>query len=307
MHGGVLVLLCAAALPLRLQRVERLVLLTSGRPLRVADIGCDHGALAISLSQSAQAGAARILAVDAAAKALAGAVENAAAALGDCSTRSGPSFRHVELRNDLEFRLGNGLHALQEGEVHCVTISGVGVRTTFEILRHEDGEGEPGRALRERGISRLVLQPGANPRPTALRTLRGWLSAAGFKPLSDQIDLIGRRHYVTLVFARREGSARGPMGREFALLGGRADWDAAVAAGYAMHHFDWLKQDVEHMQRWGASCRWGDRVGVLDAAGERAYARELAGEAASATFTELIATADLRVLEEAAKGSAGVG
>lgn len=300
------------ALPRRLEQVESFIIEARrpGVPLRVADVCCDHGALAIALCRADAAH--YVLGVDIAERALAGAVANARLALGErdaCNLFArGPS--------RLELRRGDGLGALRQlrvheesagcdepaegGEADVLAVSGVGVRTTFDILRHDDEGGECGRALRRRGVRALVLQPGANPRPTALRALRAFVLAAGFELVADSCELIGGRHYITLACARPDATRGAPPGhgaaaRERALLGLARAWPADVADGYARHHAEWLRKDLRHMAEWSGR-RWGSRVGCA-AADEPRHGRQLDAAAGSTSFVELVAASDLDVLD----------
>ncbi|KAG8462289.1 hypothetical protein KFE25_012109 [Diacronema lutheri] len=305
-------------LPPRLEPVRRFILDASpaSSPLRVADVGCDHGALAIALCAARSsvecAHAARVIGIDIAEAALAGARANARASIGACSA----SGVFHSAGSSVEFRLGDGLGALRAqsahdvgGEADVLTVSGVGVRTTFAILRHDDAGDACGRALRLRGVRHLVLQPGPNPRPTAMRALRAFVHGAGFDLVADTCELIGGRHYVTLACARAEDVTRRSERqlqppREAALLGGARQWPVDVARGYAQHHARWLRTDLRHMAEWRER-RWGERVGICDADDERAHAQHLDGRAPSTRFVEYVAPSDLRALEAFVSESAG--
>jgi tRNA (adenine22-N1)-methyltransferase len=308
-----LLLLSIGGLPLRLKRVERLILDASaaqrGAALRCADVGCDHAALVIALCGAHDPLApATLIGIDAAPLALAGAIANAHAA--HLRALGGERNTFVRGVRSLELRVGDGLAALAAGEADVLTVSGVGVRTTFEILAHDDAlHGECGAALRSRGIRSLVLQPGANPRPTALRALRSFVRAAGFDPTTERIDQIGGRFYLTLAFAARaEGDSPPPTSRESALLGCARAWPLREQTQYVRHHANWLANDLEHMGRWGDARRWGDRVGVGvgvglgDASDEARYRDRLDGVDDATAFTELVTRSDLLELRRVAGG-----
>ncbi|MBO4400699.1 MAG: SAM-dependent methyltransferase [Selenomonadaceae bacterium] len=114
---------------------------------RVADIGADHGYLAIELAQSGRA--SFVVASDKNQGPLDAAKKNIAAA---------------GLQNIIEARLGDGLQVLREGEVDTICIAGMGGALIVEILA----------AAPEilAGTENLILQP-----MNASDKVRAWLSA----------------------------------------------------------------------------------------------------------------------------------
>jgi len=68
----------------------------------------------------------------------------------------------------VELRLGDGLSALESGEVDTVIIAGMGGETIISIL-----EADPGKAA---GFRKYILQP-----RTKTELLEGWLQNAGWK------------------------------------------------------------------------------------------------------------------------------
>lgn len=117
---------------------------------RVADIGADHGYLAIELAKSGRA--SFVVASDKNASPLDAAKKNIAAA---------------GLENVIETRLGDGLKVLREGEVDTICIAGMGGALIVEILS----------AAPEilAGTKNLILQP-----MNASDKVRTWLSANGW-------------------------------------------------------------------------------------------------------------------------------
>ena len=117
---------------------------------RVADIGADHGYLAIELAQSGRA--SFVVASDKNAGPLDAAKKNIAAA---------------GLENVIETRLGDGLKILREGEVDTICIAGMGGALIVEILT----------AAPEilAGTENLILQP-----MNASDKVRAWLKDTGW-------------------------------------------------------------------------------------------------------------------------------
>lgn len=135
--------------------------------LDVADVGTDHGRLALAL---AQAGPERAVhAIDRSASALTG----ARAALVHA-----PSAR-------VQLHVGDGLSPLPPGAVQAVCIAGMGTRTLCGIL-------ERGRAHWS-SLECLVLQ--SNDRAPELRQ---WLQAAGLPVVHEQIVWDRGRSYLVI-------------------------------------------------------------------------------------------------------------
>ncbi len=126
----------------RLAAVLRQVL--PGEPL--ADVGADHGLLAIAAVAAGTVPAA--IAIDRVPAALARARANVAR-------------RGVD--DLVEVRAGDGLAALAPGEVATVAIAGLGARAIRAMIEREDPAGL--------GLRRLVLQP-----QTEAADLRDWLA-----------------------------------------------------------------------------------------------------------------------------------
>ncbi len=117
----------------------------------VADVGCDHGYVAISLVQ--QGKAASVIAMD---------------------VGKGPLNRAKEhiiqygMEHLIETRLSDGVAALSEGEVDCLICAGMGGKLVTGIL-------ERGLHI-VRKMQALVLQPQSD-----LAYVRAWLREHGFK------------------------------------------------------------------------------------------------------------------------------
>ena len=138
-------------------------LITPG--LRVADVGCDHGYLSIHLIKNNIS--RHVIAMD---------------------VRVGPLERamdHVNeagLEGDIELRLSDGLDALNEDEVDCVVLAGMGGRLMIDIL---DRGSE--RCLE---IQEFILQP-----QSEIETLRHFLEDNGYRIISEDIVLEDDKFY----------------------------------------------------------------------------------------------------------------
>ena len=147
-----------------------------------ADIGCDHGKLAVSLVLRGQC--EKVIASDLRPAPLARA--RALAALHGCA-------------GAVECRLGTGLSVLRPGEAGDIVIAGVSGVTICEMLR----DAGPG-FFTARPEQRLILVP-ASKHPA----LRGWLAQNGFA-LLDETPVLAARRYYTVMRAAYTGEAYEP-------------------------------------------------------------------------------------------------
>lgn len=164
-------------------------LVDTARP--VADIGCDHGKLAVFL---AARGAPRVIAVDSRPVPL-----SRARALAE---RRGVA---------LDCRLGDGLAPLAPGEAKEIVIAGLSGETIIEILAAAPW-------VRD-GDVHLVLLPA-----TRAPQLRRWLCRSGFA-LESETPVADRGRFYTVLSARFTGEAWEPSEFfcEAGLLAGRDD------------------------------------------------------------------------------------
>jgi len=187
--------------------------------LDVADVGTDHGQLALAL---AQAGPERAVhAIDRSASALSGARATLASA---------PSAR-------VRLHVGDGLAPLAPGAVQAVCIAGMGTRTLCGIL--------------ERGrdhwpsLERLVLQ--SNDRAPELRQ---WLRTAGVPVLHEQIVWDRGRPYL-VIGCGPPGEPLPPLSEEDARISPRlrGDLDPAVTR--------WMTHEATRLRAAAASAEAG--------------------------------------------------
>lgn len=121
----------------------------------MADIGTDHGFLPLYLVENGISPKAILCDIS-------GPSLNKARALAEEMASAG-----VDVKARVDFREGNGLAVLDDGEVDAVVIAGMGGVLITEILG-----GEPDRTL---GIGKYIVQPRNN-----AAFLRFWLASRGF-------------------------------------------------------------------------------------------------------------------------------
>ena len=137
----------------RLQAVANLI----SNGLRVADVGTDHGYIPIYLIKTGKS--PNVIAMD---------------------VNKGPILRakeHVEvygLQKQIDTRLSDGVRALNEGEVECVVVAGMGGALTIKIL--EEGESV------FRYLKEFVLQP-----QTEISRVRQFLTENNFRIVAEDM------------------------------------------------------------------------------------------------------------------------
>ena len=177
----------------------------------VADIGCDHGKLAIFLALTGRA--KHVIAADLRPGPLQTAAENC---------------RRYGCGEAVELRLGDGLSVLKAGEADTILLAGVSAKTTIDILAAAPCVKTPG--------TRLVCVPA-----TKAPVLRRWLWEQGFDIEEERLALAAGRWYAA-IGAVYTGEERRPDWTE--CMFGR--WrDLPGAAGYEAQ----LAQKVEKVLR----------------------------------------------------------
>lgn len=171
----------------RLQAVADFV--KAGRP--VADIGTDHGYLALALIQSGKTPHA--IAVD----------KNEGPYQAACRT-----IQNAGMERHIEVRLGDGLHPLQPGEATVLCMAGMGGQLMKEILLAEPKVSAQ--------AEQLVLQP-----MNGARELRQWLYGAGWHLADEALAEADGRIYEIL--SAEKGSH--PMPKDILLDIGPCLWE----------------------------------------------------------------------------------
>lgn len=136
--------------------------------LRVADIGCDHGYLAIYLIRKKLSG--HVIALDVGRGPLERAREHVAEA---------------KLTDVIELRLSNGMEKLKEDEADCIVMAGMGGRLMIDIMKR--GE-ETGRKIRE-----FILQP-----QSEIERVRHFLEDNGYRIISEDMILEDDKFYTVM-------------------------------------------------------------------------------------------------------------
>lgn len=136
----------------------------------VADIGCDHGKVAVSL------------------------IKNGKAKSVICTDISSPSLNKARrlaesegLIESISFRHGDGLKVLEENEADVAVIAGMGGELMAEILKNGCGSVP----------ETLILSCNS-----AVEILRQWLCENGFRIVDEELIFEGR-HYYPIILVKR--------------------------------------------------------------------------------------------------------
>ena len=229
----------------------------------IADVGCDHGLLSLSLasmawsvsqslsddtgiSNSSTEFLSKVIGSDLSSSALnAGGIQSLNKINASLLRKSKNDNVKVEsqdapIKIPVEFRVGSGLSTLQHGEADGIILAGMGVNTMLEILL-EDND------LDRLGTNFLFLQP-TNSRPRNLIMLYDALQIGRqrWELLDEHIVFLGGRWYINSYFKRQQNNLSETIPTKFPghLLKNKNDKGLnATYKSYTKHHIQWLQRD----------------------------------------------------------------
>lgn len=220
-------------------------------PKSVADVGTDHGLLAMGLALSGNYN--KVVGVD---------VSDQALTFGALALLEQIRNQTMSMNDDffkefpIEFRLGNGLEALEFGEADIICIAGMGVNTMLKILEQESSMNSEGTYLEKIGCKRLVLQA-TNSRPRNLILLYDRLQKMGWKVRDERIEKLSSRWYITTCFEMPNDAPSSIHLRESGQL---IDLELPglklrsfdktcsmrkIFDEYCLHHKQWIQEDAK--------------------------------------------------------------
>ncbi|KAG7346712.1 hypothetical protein IV203_005781 [Nitzschia inconspicua] len=215
----------------------------------IVDVGTDHGLLAIGLALTGKF--QKVIGVDVSQQAL----ENGALSLLSQieSRRKGIDPQKAALDVPVEFRHGDGLKALEEGEADIVCMAGMGVSTLLQIL--EQDHDALTSDLNRRQYTDLILQP-TNSKPRNLMFLYKSLQDSGWELRNERIVKLSSRWYVTSHFTRpqsnipvtaliEDGAMKIP-GSTLDCTLSDSDPMRQDLEEYCRHHSQWIRKDSEY-------------------------------------------------------------
>lgn len=203
----------------------------------IADIGTDHGLLAIALAATGRY--EKVLGVDVSSEALENGARSFHRKVQEALSKEKDS-EDVETNElPVEFRFGDGLSVLDRGEAQAIAIAGMGVNTMSKILNEKD--------LDRVGTTTLFLQP-TNTKPANMIKLYDFLQASGWKPQQELLKYISRRWYFSIAFERNDDACPSPSPELFdSLPGDILRQDGSVHHEFKLyvdHHRQWLERDL---------------------------------------------------------------
>jgi len=244
------------------QRLRHLVDLSVQQPLphshsstrtSVADVGTDHGLLAMGLAATGQF--APVVGVDVSERALQrGAWELQRQVVESLSQQQHPANKtSVDHQEDLVlpvFFQSDGLSGLAKGQADTVCIAGMGVHTMLEILTQRTNATQMDELLLDvLDCRRLVLQP-TNSRPRHLLRLYDTLRGMGWGAQDERIEYVSSRCYLSTCFERDgdDGDGDGSLLPGTILVANnekKADSEmSSILADWVAHHCTWILQDL---------------------------------------------------------------
>ena len=267
------------------QRLGPLVALALASPLlhdnsmefksvSIADVGCDHGLLAMGLALTNHHHFESVLGLDVSQAAL---TNGALALLQEQET----IFENHQT-TPLEFRLSNGLQAVLPGEADIVCIAGMGPHTMVQILldrctttSSSDDDDDSVFETDRVGTQHLILQP-TNSRPRNLMHLYDSLQDYGWSPVQEHMEYLSSRWYLTTSFVRNLNWKKNSSSSDNStmLLPGQLllqqlqqDQESSlsntttttttVLDHYIQHHVTWIRQDFERSSKLSShDARW---------------------------------------------------
>lgn len=220
---------------------------SSNRMTSIADVGCDHGMLALSLACIAWVNQSRdtsdefvfskVFGTDLSSQAL----ENGGLAslkrVNDALSKIGTVNGNKSLELPIQFRVGDGLSALQPGEANAVVIAGMGVHTMLDIIAGKSEATTP--PIESLESEYIFLQP-TNSRPQHLIILYDSLQKdLGWELCDEKVAFVGGRWYISSFFRRNDGTISPYRFPGHYLL------DNEIFDKYVRHHLEWLRQVFE--------------------------------------------------------------
>ncbi|MGD9559181.1 MAG: class I SAM-dependent methyltransferase [Oscillospiraceae bacterium] len=178
----------------------------------VADIGCDHGKLAVWLAL--RGGAPGVIAVDSRPMPLA---------------RAAALVRRTGCAQRVQLRLGNGLAALAPGEAEDIVIAGLSGETIVDLLA--------ACAWAKDEKLHFVLVPTTHP-----ERLRRWLCEAGFE-IGREVPVLEKGRAYTVMSVGYTGAATTPAPL-FCQLGRIAEQRGPAAAAYTAARLAHLEKEA---------------------------------------------------------------
>ena len=228
---------------------------STDRITTIADIGCDHGILSLSLACIAWVVSnqcndnkenqsevkdsnnfnffSQVIGADVSTNALEnGGLVSLQKMKETMMPISGYAF---DTQIPIQFRVGNGLEPLQPGEADAVVLAGMGVHTMIDILLKKSDSSQGIAPLDSVLTQRVFLQP-TNSRPQHMTMLYEALHASGWGLRDETVSYLGGRWYINCFWERDTSKVFHFPGHFL---------KDEIYDAYVKHHLQWLKKDYE--------------------------------------------------------------
>lgn len=209
----------------------------------IADVGTDHGLLAMALALSGRF--QNVLGVDVSHQAL----ENGAISLLEKVNQELTKNKALNINTTIPiaFRHSDGFADINPGEADAVCIAGMGVNTMLKIIKAQSDDGATSHIDRI-ACQQLILQA-TNSRPRNLMLLYDHLQTSGWSLAEERIESIASRWYISASF-RRNGNAKEGVDKVLLPTSKLSEMDTTNAMfqtfqDYVDHHCNWIQKDEE--------------------------------------------------------------
>ncbi len=242
--------------------------LRSNRMISIADVGCDHGMLALSLAciawvnQSCETSDeflfSKVFGTDLSSQALEnGGLASLKRVNEALSKIDGSVNNNKSLALPIQFRVGDGLSALRPGEANAVVIAGMGIHTMIDIIAGKSEATKP--PIESLESEYIFLQP-TNSRPQHLIMLYDSLQKElGWELCDEKVAFVGGRWYISSFFRRNDDNNIGPY-----RFPGHYLLDNEIFDKYVRHHLEWLRQVFEKGPLAAEDTRWMKHILSLE-------------------------------------------
>lgn len=199
----------------------------------IADVGCDHGLLSIALA--ATGSFRQVIGSDVSHRALTDGALSFQQKVNDVLNREG-----IQQKLSVDFRVGDGLNCLNEGEVNGgICIAGMGVDTMLSILNFS--------TLDMLRCPILYLQPPTS-KPRRLMELYRPLQINGWELVDEHISYVRNRWYITAAFKRSDANDCTELLRLPGHFLSQDDAEKEEFQRYVKFHMKWMNDDMTRGQ-----------------------------------------------------------
>jgi len=199
----------------------------------IADVGCDHGLLSIALA--ATGCFSQVIGSDVSHRALNDGALTFHQKVNEVLDREGVQYRFA-----VDFRVGDGLSCLNEGEVNGgICLAGIGVDAMLKMLHLS--------TLDMLRCPTLYLQPPTS-KPRRLMELYRPLQINGWELIDENISYVKTRWYITAAFKRSDTHESAQLFRLPGHFLSQKESEKNEFQSYLDFHLKWMNDDMSKGQ-----------------------------------------------------------